>query len=185
MLAPKAHRLAMVLALGALVWMGAAGAAAAQEEGPPPGKVRISLLSPDERALKLYIVSGPEGATRGKACKLPCEVDLVPGTYRVRFRERGLTRSSPRSFRVTDSADYSVSYRSRGGWRKAGGFLLLASTVVATVLFGRAANVPEGFLAAWWQAILVASGLWVLAGGWTLSLSLMFLPDKARMVPVR
>jgi hypothetical protein len=153
----------VVLTLGAIGWMGAVGGASAQEDGPPPGKVRISLLSPDERALKLYIVSGPEGATRGKACKLPCEVDLIPGTYRVRFRKRGLVRSWPRSFKVTGSAEYSVSYRSRGPWRKAGGVLLLASTVVAIVLFARAATVPEGFLAAWWQAILVASGLWVLA----------------------
>jgi hypothetical protein len=169
------------LTLGTLAWMGAAGAAAAQEEGPPPGKVRISLLSPDERALKLFIISGPEGTQRGRVCKLPCEVDLVPGTYRVRFRKRGLIRSWPRSFRVTGSGEYSVAYRSRSAWRKAGAILLVAFSFVGLLVMGMASQASnDGAFVVFWL-----SGFSLLASGWILGVPLMFMPDKARIVPVQ
>jgi hypothetical protein len=176
----EARRWMVAMTLGALAWMGATGAASAQEEGPPPGKVRISLLSPDERALKLFIVSGPEGTVPGEVCKLPCEVDLAPGTYRVRFRKRALIRSWPRTLTVTGSGAYSVTYRSRQGWRGLGGtFLLLAALWAGIVLSvvaitGPLDGIGEAFM---FTAITLAPAIGALP--------ILLLPDRARMVPIR
>jgi hypothetical protein len=177
----EARRWMVAIALCALGWMGAAGGASAQEEGPPPGKVRISLLSPDERALKLFIVSGPEGTVPGEVCKLPCEVDLAPGTYRVRFRKRALIRSWPRTFTVTSSGAYSLTYRSRQGWRGLGGTILLLAAIWA----------------GWWLSyVVIAAKLWGLGGvlmvtavalgpAVVIGVPVMLLPDRAHVVPIR
>jgi hypothetical protein len=176
-----ARRLMVGLTLGTLGWIGAAGGASAQEEGPPPSKVRVRLTSPDELALKLFIISAPAGKAPRKACKLPCELDLVPGTYRVRFRESGLKRSWPRSFTVTGSGAFRVTYRYRSLWRALGGILFVSSLGWA------------GYMLSY---VAIAARLWGIGGvlmvtaaalgpAVVIALPLMLLPDKARMVPVR
>jgi hypothetical protein len=181
MRAGRARRWMVGLTLGALAWMGAASAASAHEELPPPGKVRISLLSPDERALQFHIVEGPEGTAPASVCRLPCKADLPPGTYRVRFSEGGLKRSWPRSLSITSDGTYHVSYHSRAVWRALGGILTVVSLVAGSVLMGMSAT-TSSFFAGFGLRIAGAS---ILGVGLPIGLPLMFMPDKARVVPVQ
>jgi hypothetical protein len=177
----EARRWMVAITLGALGWTGAAGAGSAQDT-PPPGKVRVRLTSPDELALKLMIVPGPEGSTGDPGCALPCEVDLAPGQYRVRFVGEGLMRSWPQTLHVTDAATYRVRYHSRHGWRALGGILLVCSITwavllaVALAMTGPAGSGDENLM------LFAVAGLGPIV---TLGLPWLLIPDRARLVPAR
>jgi hypothetical protein len=177
-------RLAVAMVASALVWLGASAPASA-EDAPLGDKVRLRFEAEEGLGLRLYALGGPERMPRRKVCTLPCEPDLSPGYYEVQFRRKGLQRSRRLGLHLDDPITYRVTYNSRKGWRVAGALLMVTSAVIGLVFWQLAQRATDSFSAAIFAPLHAAIALFVAGIGVPMGLAMAFVPDKARMVPVR